>query len=182
MFAKIKKQLAEFDFIFFFNANAQFVADIEAREILPDLKNDHGLVSVLHPGYYLKEIKCLPYEKVQRESTAYISSKRLSLRNVGDRLSLIKTHYFQGCLSGGTASRYIKLIEQLRDNVQTDLNNEIIAVWHDESHLNKYLMTHRCKILSPAYAYPEGWTMPFSPKILMRDKARLGGHDFLRAF
>lgn len=47
---------------------------------------------------------------------------------------------------------------------------------HDESHLNKYLSEHKCLALSPAFAYPEGWNMPFSPKIVIRDKVKIDSY------
>ena len=35
-------------------------------------------------------------------------------------------------------------------------------------------------MLSPEYLYPEGWSLPFEPKILLRDKHKYGGHGLLR--
>ena len=72
------------------------------------------------------------------------------------------------------------MIQELKASIDIDTNNKIIAVWHDESHINKYITHNRYKILSPEYAYPEDWKLPFSPKILILDKNKFGGHDFLR--
>lgn len=36
------------------------------------------------------------------------------------------------------------------------------------------------KVLTPGYAYPEGWELPFEQAILMRDKGRFGGNAFMR--
>jgi len=36
------------------------------------------------------------------------------------------------------------------------------------------------RILSPAYGFGEGWPLPFEPKIIVLDKAKFGGHHFLR--
>ncbi len=165
LFAGIKEKLAGFDYIFFFNANTEILQPITALEFIP--ANDEELVAVLHPGYFKRPLKDFTYESRQKASTAYIK------KGSGK-------HYFAGGLNGGKAAAYLQLVVELRSNVQADLEQNIIAVWHDESHLNKYLLYKKPKILSPAYIYPEGWKLPFNAKILIRDKAKHGGHDFLR--
>lgn len=166
IFYRAEKVLRGFDYIFFFNANAQFIRPVTAAEILPS-PQEEGLTVVLHPGYYNKSLKLLPFEKTQKGSTAYMPREA-------------RKQYFQGCLNGGTAGAYMQLVETLMHNTQADLDKGIIAVWHDESHLNRYMAGRHPKVLTPAYAYPEGWELPFEPAISMRDKSRFGGHGFMR--
>jgi hypothetical protein len=166
-FLKVKEQLLQFDYIYFFNANLKIVKTITPEEFLPNNQTDDGLVAVLHPAFYNKSRSKFTYEKKQKESLAYISKEE-------------GTYYFQGSLNGGTQEAYLQLIETLHKNTQADLEKGIIAVWHDESHLNKYLVTKNPKRLSPAFSYPEGWNLPFEPIILSRDKSKYGGHAFLR--
>ena len=50
-----------------------------------------------------------------------------------------------------------------------------MALWHDESHLNRYIAEQdpaSYRLLTPAYWYPEGWDLPFEQKITVRDKSR----------
>jgi hypothetical protein len=58
----------------------------------------------------------------------------------------------------------------LKKNVKTDLENNIIAVWHDESHLNAYFAEHKddVRVFGPEYAYPEVFAQycDFKPKIV----------------
>jgi hypothetical protein len=164
MFARAESELKKMDYIFFFNANMKFVAEISPNEILPSVEED-GLTVVLHSGYYKASAGQFPYEKKQKQSLAYLESGN---------------HYFQGCLNGGNSEAYLKMITALKKNVQTDLDNNIIAIWHDESHLNRYMADKHPKILSPAYSYPEGQSLGMEPKILMLDKSKLGGHHFMR--
>lgn len=166
IFHRVEKELAAFDYIFFFNANTEFIRPVLPEEILPGESED-GLTVVLHPGYYNKPLKAFPYEKIQKRSTAYMPKAE-------------RKQYFQGCLNGGTGKAYLQMIKQLMKNTQQDLDNGIIAIWHDESQLNKYVADKHPKVLAPGYAYPEGWDMPYEPAILMRDKGRFGGSAFMR--
>jgi Glycosyltransferase family 6 len=165
IFIKAETQLMEMNYIFFFNANMKIVSSISPEELLPDPTTEDGLTGVLHSGYYKATSNQLPYERKQKKSASYMKNGR---------------YYFQGCLSGGTRDAYLKLIKELKQNIQTDLDNKIIAIWHDESHLNKYMADKNPKILSPAYSYPEGKIFDFQAKILMLDKKKLGGHNLLR--
>jgi len=60
------------------------------------------------------------------------------------------------------------------------MSNDIIAVWHDESHLNKYMIDKTPVIMTPAYGYPQDWSLPFEEKIRILDKKKSGGHEYLR--
>jgi Glycosyltransferase family 6 len=167
IFSGIKEQLKTFDYIFFFNSNMVFMQLVTAAEFLPDGKNDDGLLVTLHPGYFNQSRPDFPYEQEQSASKAYIKKDE-------------GKHYFMGGLNGGTSQAYLQLIESLKDNTQADLDNNIIARWHDESQLNKYMLDKNPKILSPAYGYPEDRKLPFQPIIIIRDKNKFGGHSFLR--
>jgi len=78
--------------------------------------------------------------------------------------------YYQGCLWGGKVPEVIEMIDCLQDNVNKDLENDVIAIWHDESHINKYFSEHQDIVhtLGPEYAYPEVVSSycNFEPKII----------------
>lgn len=139
----------EMDYLFALDADMRFVAPV-GEEILSDL------VGTIHPGYFDKQKKA-PYEK-HKKSTAYVSSKEA-------------TTYFAGGFYGGKKEPFLKLVATLKKNINTDLANGVMAVWHDESHLNCYFAHHPpTKALSPAYCYPESWDIPFPKKLLALDK------------
>lgn len=167
LFLSVIDELERFDYLFFFNANIQFVRPACEADFFPDTVVHNGLVGVLHPGYFRLGRWRYPYERKQKQSTAYMPW--WSGRN-----------YLIGGINGGTRSSYSKLIRTLSTNIRRDLDNRIVAIWHDESHLNAYFDKIRPKILSPEYAYAEGWALPFTPRILIRDKSLFGGHKFLR--
>ena len=162
VFLKNKISLQRMDFLFFCNANLLFV-DSVGDEILPF---EEGLIALQHPGYLNKPRKKFAYEK-NSMSCAHIPINK-------------GKHYVMGCFNGGTTETFLKMSEELSKNIDEDNKNGITAIWHDESHLNKYIVDKNIKILNPSYGYPENWKLPFSPKIIIRDKTKYGGHKFLR--
>lgn len=63
--------------------------------------------------------------------------------------------YVGGGFFGGTKLKFIEVAKQLSANIKKDMDNNIIALWHDESHLNRYVVDnyHNIKIISPQYLY-----------------------------
>jgi len=163
MFLGICEQLSVFDYIFFFNANCEFMEFI-GDEFLPSEKEE--IIVVQHPGFFKNKPDELTYDR-NPKSLAYIPFGQGS-------------YYICGGINGGLSKPYMELISSLNNAVIEDDKNGIVALWHDESHINKYILTHPHKLLSPAYCYPEGWDIPFNKIILVRDKNKYGGHDVLR--
>lgn len=155
MFSKVIDKIRNYDYVFFMNANAKCMQDISPEEFLPQKEE---LLFVQHPGFWDKPRRRFTYEHRGR-STACIKRKE-------------GVYYVCGGINGGKAAAYIQLIQTLKKNIERDLNHHVIAVWHDESHINRYVVDHNnYRILGPEYCYPEGWKLPFQKKILVRDKA-----------
>ena len=78
--------------------------------------------------------------------------------------------YFQGCLWGGRVPEVIDMMLELAKRTTIDLNADYIAVWHDESQMNKFFAERRdeVNVLHPAFAYPEDFdsSCDFEPKIV----------------
>lgn len=165
LFLNIETELKQMDYLFFFNANYTFVDTILEDEILPKL-NENNLVGQIHPVAYHKKRNQFPYEK-STNSKAYIDE------NKGE-------NYFAGGLIGGTTQAFLDMSNTLKQNIDIDTQNNTIAVWHDESHINKYFSDIKPKKLHPGYCYPEDWYLPFKQKTLLLDKNKFGGHSFMR--
>lgn len=164
MFSRIRDELATFDYIFFFNANCEFRLPVD-ESILPS--EEEGLVVAQHPGFY----KSLPTEFSYDRNPA---SRACIPQGQG-------SNYVFGAVNGGRASDYLALINSLREAIDEDEKNNVIALWHDESHLNRYMLDRQhYKLLPPSFCHPENWALPFDEIIRVRDKALHGGHDFLR--
>jgi hypothetical protein len=139
MFSSIEKDLEKFDFIFFMNANMKVVSSI-SRRILPT-KEESGLVVTHHPGFYKKHPNLFTYER-NPTSNFYIPFGS-------------GNNYVQGCFNGGRSSEFLEMCRQIKKRIDSDLENKIIPVWHDESALNWYMIDKTPKILHPVYAWPE---------------------------
>lgn len=65
-------------------------------------------------------------------------------------------NYYCGGFNGGTVREFIDMADAIREGVDVDSRTGIVAKWHDESHLNKYLSIYPpSRILSSDYCYPE---------------------------
>lgn len=157
MFSKISEKLKKFDYIFFFNANAECVSEVKANEFLP-IDCNYSFCQV--PGWYKLPKILFPYEK-NKKSMAYFPKK-------------MGTYYLAGGLNGGKADAYLHMVEDLKKATDIDLKNGIIASVHDESHLNKFVIGRNdYRVISPEFLYPEGWELPYEPIIVLRDKDKV---------
>lgn len=147
VYYKNKELFSSMDYLFALDADMLFVADV-GDEILGEL------VATLHPGFIGKRGS---YE-TNRKSRAFVRS------NEG-------TYYFAGGFYGGLKESVFKVFETNIQNIDRDLQRGIIAVWHDESHWNRYCIDHPpTVILNPSYCYPESWDLPYPKKLLALDK------------
>ena len=131
---KHKESYKDYDYYYYIDADS-LIVDTVGDEILGNL------VATIHPCFYKKSRQSFTYE-TRPESTAYIA------HNEG-------LYYFYGAFNGG--SKFLELSEELMKRTQKDLDNNIIALWHDESQINKYFIDNPPdKILDPSYSYPQG--------------------------
>jgi histo-blood group ABO system transferase len=138
------------DYLFYCDADMRFVDEV-GSEVLGDL------VATNHPGFYNKRRREFSYEK-RSQSRAYIPM------NEG-------TRYFAGGFNGGKRDRYLEMAQAVKEMVDADAANGIIAEWHDESYMNRYLASNPpTVILDPSYCYPESWDLPFKRRLLALDK------------
>ena len=84
-------ELAQFDYIFYMNANLEVIADIEPDMILPVRSRGEKLVAVLHPGYLAARRADFPFEN-RRQSLAYVDPREGHI-------------YVCGGINGGTVRR-----------------------------------------------------------------------------
>lgn len=144
---KAKNALVDFDYVLFLDADTLVTSEISSEELFTDKK----YIGVQHPCHFMQ---MPPHDRspgafeTRKESTAGIGE--------GDDTSV----YFQGCLWGGRVPYVIEMMEELDRRTKVDLDNDVIAQWHDESQMNKFFAERRedVHVLGPSYAYPEIFT------------------------
>lgn len=150
IFDSAKTQLGEMDYIFYSDADMLFV-DTVGAEILSDR------VATIHPGFYSGPRERFTYETNPASKACVLPSEGVS--------------YFAGGFNGGTKIEFLAMCATLANNIAEDYKKGIIAVWHDESHMNRYFIDHPPTVkLSPSYCFPESWDLPFEKRLLALDK------------
>jgi hypothetical protein len=155
---KSREEIENHDWLIFLDADTVVVDKVLEEEFF----SDKPLFGVHHPCHYLKipPHNQLPGSfETNSKSLAYVDTKKEN-----------PDIYYQGSFWGGKVPEVLEMIDELQNRVSKDLENDIIAVWHDESHLNKYFIEHKNKVrvFGPEYAYPEVFSncCDFSAKII----------------
>jgi hypothetical protein len=162
MFLEVEKQVKHYDYVFFLNANMLFMKEV-GHEIFPS-SNYQGIICVTHPrGYKYRDFPSLHTYERNKKSLAYIPKKKNMHYN-----------YLMGGFNGGSVPEYYNLVKTCSANIHKDYENGIVAIFHDESHLNKYCFEHSNIIhtLPVNYGFAEGASTNMEPKVIIRDKTK----------
>lgn len=169
---KVKEQLKDFDYAFFFNGNMEFIREITKEEFLPNAEDGYIVAPLHSANKYLKLNIEFEYER-NPKSTSYIP--------YGEG-----KQYFHAGILGGRVQEFLELLNICGKMMDDDLKNHIIPIYHDESVFNKYILNRPYKVLSNYYIHPVHgkffYRLNPKVKIIQRDKAcfKYGGHDYLR--
>lgn len=116
------------DYLYYIDAD-MLVTNKIGEEILVDL------VAITHPGF--AGGRGTP--ETNPRSTAYVSPSTPLV-------------YVMGAFQGGKKESFLAACKEMCDNIEFDKMNHHIAVWHDESHWNKYTTVNpSVKILPYGY-------------------------------
>ncbi|MCL3853724.1 alpha-1,2-fucosyltransferase [Parabacteroides sp. GYB001] len=154
----IRRQLAAFDYFFYINANYEILSPVWCGEILPEEVNDYFSVlsfdffSDKHPDSYTYDRNPL--------CQAYIPYGR-------------GKSYYQASFYGGRVSEMLDLATFCVECIRIDLSNGIMAVWHDESYLNKYLLERNPRVIGTMFCKPEEFEG--ACRAILRDKNKIFG-------
>ncbi|GCC33685.1 N-acetyllactosaminide alpha-1,3-galactosyltransferase-like isoform X1 [Chiloscyllium punctatum] len=123
----------EVTYLFCFDVDQVFVGRFGA-EALADS------VAQIHSAFLTASRNQFTYER-NPNSAAYIAPEE------GD-------FYYHAAVFGGTPYLVFNLTRNCLDGIIRDKSKGIEAVWHDESHLNRYFLDHKpAKLLSPEYCW-----------------------------
>jgi hypothetical protein len=140
--------------LIFCNAKLKFLDYI----FLDNIFSNKSLFATLHPGYYNKTPLKFPYDN-NPHSSAFLTKLPSSI-------------YVCGGFNGGLKEEFLSLSYSINNSIQADLKKNYIAIWHDESHLNKFLADNInfFHIIDQSYCCPEYSLAIKNPKIIVRDK------------
>ncbi len=166
---KAREEIDKHDWLVFIDADALVVAPITETEFLSRCCGatvDHNpLFGVHHPCHYLK---MEPHTKLPGAWDQNPDSEACVTFDPGDTIDQLT--YYQGCFWGGKLPAVTTMIDRLEARVKRDLEKGVVALWHDESHINKYYYDNWPIVhtFGPSYAYPEVFDQHcnFPPKIV----------------
>lgn len=164
------------------DADMLFVGEIDFAK-LEDSLGQKGVLLVRHPGYFrptgreklkfylmwprylLKDFKtCFRFGGLgtwesNKESRAFVPRSK-------------RKDYVCGGIWLGRRQEIITLCEELSRRVSMDFDHKIVAVFHDESHLNWYQIKNQFNLLNPELCFDPGYPQlrNLTPKILAVDK------------
>ena len=151
-FVKAKDVLSKMDYLYYCDADMRFEGPV-GEEVLGEL------IATRHPGFWDKPRAFFEQSYERRpESAAYMPPG-------------YGRAYYAGGFNGGRAVRFLEMAEQIKGWIDADLAKGIVAVWHDESHMNKYMAGNTPTVeLTPAYCYQEELSLPFPRKLVALKK------------
>lgn len=126
----------KYDYVFYLNGNYKFVEPILSHEIVSGPENNY-LTALSFDMYKSKTLEELPYDR-NPHCHAYIPSGE-------------GTTYYQGGFYGGRTKEMLQLSRWCASRIEDDLRKKIIALYHDESYLNRYLLDYRPRQLNEVY-------------------------------
>jgi hypothetical protein len=156
------------DYSFYCDVDSVFIKTVSADRLTNEL------MGTIHPGFVsIEEERVIASGKgtvcTNEASTAYIPFNENKV-------------YFCGGFFGGPHSKFMQLTAELKQRIQTDMNNNVMADWHDESHLNWYFWKNPPTVLQFPFAQQEPlYTFYLDDCCLVfLNKSVRGGHDEFR--
>lgn len=158
----IKELLGMYDYIFYLNGNYKALAPIHSSEILPCEAD--GWITALSFSHYLS----IPTDEYAYDRN--MNSNAFIPFDLGER-------YYQSGFYGGRTSEFVLLSEILKKETQIDLDKGVIARFHDESYLNRFLVGKSPKIINERIAYHNFWNSCMSYKGIFLNKEQCLGNN-----
>lgn len=122
-----------FHYVFCFDVDQEFKGRF-GSEALGDS------VALLHAHYYKLPKARFTYDR---------NPKSKAFMETGD-------FYYHAAIVGGTWQNVKHLVDACYLGIMEDKINDVEALWHDESHLNKYFWIHKpSRLLSPEYCWDQ---------------------------
>ncbi|GHT52311.1 hypothetical protein AGMMS49982_12180 [Bacteroidia bacterium] len=181
IFDNSRDLFADCDYLFFYNSNVLFTNTIALAEILPTEKE--------------ARLVALSWKDVAGTNPDKDKLNNAALGNDADKYRYDRhpasqayvpygqgTTYYQSGFNGGRMEEFVEAIQTCKKWTALDLQSNIIALVHDESYWNKYLLDKQVKTLDLVYGKPEEWAWPANAKVIFRDKNKVLGKKNMHRF
>lgn len=157
-----QKEFLKEDILMYLDADMLVLNDFESTLHPQSWKS--GIALVAHPGYwrpsgtdllryFLKNPFNLLSDVIHFARTGGLGTweTRREFRAFVPRKE--RKTYVCGGTWLGRRDEFLKMVKSCSETVDDDLENGLVAKWHDESHLNKWLSQNRATILTPSYCF-----------------------------
>lgn len=166
--------------------DADMIVNTDFTAELDNHLRESEIALVSHPGFWRPSgIYTLARLYLRKPQQLYVDLKlKIFFGGLGswekniDSLAFVprreRRNYVCGGIWFGLQHRFIELVKELDIQVRDDESRGVLAVWHDESHLNNWASRNSYLCLSPEYCfdgtYPQLWGL--SPFITAVDKKK----------
>lgn len=158
--------------------NADFVSKIKSQFI------NSGIALVAHPGFwrpknptsvlrlYLMNPRKLYSDLKMKVFMGGLGSWEANNRSTAYVPRKDRQRYVCGGIWVGTREEFLNLAKVLDENVQKDESNGVLAIWHDESHLNYWASRNSYIHLTPEFCFDASYPQlrALTPLITAVDK------------
>lgn len=174
------------DFVMLIDADMEFVSEFSGKNLHG--VNDSGIALVRHPGYFrtsvlsslsqfgiLKVIARLTKDLVMRLKYGGIGTwenNPISQAFVKRRNRKI---YVCGGIWWGRVRMAKELARDLETRIDIDLSRNVIATYHDESHLNNWLSRNSPTIVGSEFCFDSRFPMPSTKPVIQAVDKNLSG-------
>lgn len=166
VYLKSQSLFNDFDYLFACDADMLFASEVTG-EILGER------VGTLHCGFAELEKDLKKGDKsrfVYNESTQFFEARGTYDTNPKSTAFIRPDegeHYFAGGFWGASRAEFFKLCDTVLKRIKQDFEQDYIALWHDESQLNRYFIDNPPSvILPPSYCYPEHLKKSYEKKLI----------------
>lgn len=152
-FVEQRHYFEKFDYCYMLDADCKIESEV-GEEILGEL------TAVVHPGF------------CGGVGTPCVDPRSRSCMQG----MLMRTPYLAGAVVGGRTDAWLELCDELKRRVDADNEDGVIATWHDESHLLKYLNEEpnwrRVRILGWEYCFAYGLSRPTGRRVVISHRTK----------
>ena len=172
------------DILMHLDADMMINADFVSK--LKNLFRNSGIALVAHPGFWrpqritsLLRLYFMSPKKLYSDLKMKVFMGSLGSWEVNNLSAayvprLKRKRYVCGGTWIGTRKEFLNLAKVLDENVKMDELNEILAIWHDESHLNHWASKNSYTQLTPEFCFAGSYPQlkSITPLITAVDKNR----------